>query len=236
VLTAIPQLQLGPAYEGGAKLKLGDRGQHILNLAGFYYDYKDLQNDVLLNPVMGAQTFNAGRARIYGLEAEATLHPSSNDTITGSVNLLHASYKEFLASVAAYTIGNAPATPTTTNLAGNRLPQTPRIVVTLGYDHVFHIGQAGTITASAFSRYKGDYYLDFYNYHDSRQSAHSQTDLSLEYRPENRKFSVQAFVRNLENYRSIAYAGNTVVPGVANIYNWQFTPPRTYGIRLGIDF
>jgi len=224
------------AYEGGAKLKLGDRGQHILNLAGFYYDYKDLQNDVLLNPVMGAQTFNAGRARIYGLEAEATLHPSSNDTITGSVNLLHASYKEFLASVAAYTIGNAPATPTTTNLAGNRLPQTPRIVVTLGYDHVFHIGQAGTVTASAFSRYKGDYYLDFYNYHDSRQSAHSQTDLSLEYRPENRKFSVQAFVRNLENYRSIAYAGNTVVPGVANIYNWQFTPPRTYGIRLGIDF
>lgn len=224
------------AYEGGAKLSFGERHQHSFNVAGFYYDYKDLQNDVLLNPVVGAQTFNAGSAKIYGIEAEANLRPTRHDTITVALHLLHAKYSSFTASVASYDIGNPPAAPATTNLAGNRLPQTPEVVVTLGYDHVFDLGNSGTITASAFSRYKGNYYLDFYNYNDSRQAGHTQTDLSLEYKPENKHFSVQAFVRNLENYRALAFAGNTVVPGVANIYNWQFAAPRTYGVRLGVDF
>ena len=43
-------------------------------------------------------------------------------------------------------------------------------------------------------------------------------------------------VRNIADYRSLAYAGNPVVPGVANIYNWQFSAPRTYGARLSVDF
>ena len=221
------------AYEGGAKLRLG---RHILNFAGFYYDYKDLQNDVLINPAIGAQTFNAGKAQIYGLEVETTLRLSDDDTITGSANLMHAKYTDFTASVASYDIGASSATPLTTNLKGNRLPQSPNVVITLGYDHIFRLGAAGTLTFSAFSRYKGDYYLDFYNYASSRQDARTQTDLSLEYKPQSKRFSVQAFVRNLEDYRSLAYAGNTVVPGVANIYNFQFTPPRTYGVRLGVDF
>ncbi|NBC36418.1 TonB-dependent receptor [Novosphingobium sp. FSY-8] len=221
------------AYEGGVKLKLG---QHILNFAGFYYDYKDLQNDVLLNPAIGAQTFNAGKARIYGLEIDSTLRITPNDTLTTSINLLHAKYVDFTASIASYNIGTAPTSPLTANLAGNRLPQTPNFVITLGYDHVFRLGGAGTLTFSAFTRYKGNYYLDFYNYASARQGERTQTDLSLEYKPANKRYSVQAFVRNLEDYRSMAYAGNTVVPGVANIYNFQFAAPRTYGVRLGVDF
>lgn len=221
------------AYEAGTKLTFG---RNTLNLAGFYYDYKDLQNDVLLNPAVGAQTFNAGKARIYGLEAETVLRPSSNDTITASASLLHAKYVTFLASVQSYNIGNAPTTPQTINLAGYRMPQAPNFVFTLGWDHVFDMGSAGTVTASAFTRYKGDYFLDFYNYNDSHQKERTQTDFSLEYKPENKRFSVQAFVRNIENYRSLAFSGNTVVPGVANIFNWQFSPPRTYGVRLGFDF
>ncbi|HET9629831.1 MAG TPA: TonB-dependent receptor, partial [Novosphingobium sp.] len=219
------------AYEAGAKYKFGP---NTLNLAGFYYDYKDLQNDVLLNPVTGAQTFNAGKAKIYGVEVETTLRPTSDDTITATANWLHANYGQFLASVNYY---NEPGnTAPTIDLAGRRLPQTPNWVLTLGYDHVFHLGSLGTLTASAFTRYKGDYFLDFYNYNDSHQSAHTQTDLSLEYKPENKRFGVQAFVRNLEDYRSAVFAQNIVVPGQANIYNWQFAPPRTYGVRLSVDF
>jgi iron complex outermembrane receptor protein len=221
------------AYEGGAKLKLGD---HILNFAGFYYDYKDLQNDVLLDPSVGGQTFNAGKAKIYGLEVDTTLRLSPDDTITGSLNLLHATYTDFIASVSPYNIGTGPSAPLTMNLAGRRLPQTPNLVLTLGYDHVFHLGSAGTLTASAFTRVKGDYYLDFYNYASSHQDMRTQSDLSVTYKPENKHFNLQAFVRNVENYRSLAYAGNTVVPGIANIYNFQFAPPRTYGVRLGVEF
>jgi len=222
------------AYEGGAKLRFA--GNNTLNVAGFYYDYKDLQNDVLLDAAIGAQTFNAGSATIYGVEVEANLHPTRADTVTLALNLMHATYDKFEASVAAYTNGVVPTTPVTVDLAGNRLPQAPNAIVSVGWDHVFDLGGSGTITASAFSRYKGNYYLDFYNYQDSKQIGHTQSDFSLEYKPANKHYSVQAFVRNIENYRLLAYAGNTVVTGVANTYNWQFTPPRTYGVRLGIDF
>jgi len=221
------------AYEAGAKVGFG---RSTVNVAGFYYDYKDLQNDVLLNPAIGAQTFNAGKAKIYGVELEATLRPTDNDTITASASLMHATYTQFTASVQSYDIGNSPTNPLTMNLAGNRLPQAPNYLLTLGWDHVFDLGGAGTVTASAYTRYKGDYFLDFYNYNDSHQKAHTQSDFSLEWKPENKHFAVMAFVRNIEDYRSLAYAGNTVVPGVANIYNWQFSAPRTYGARLSVDF
>jgi len=211
------------AYEGGAKLRLG---QHILNVAGFYYDYRDLQNDVLLNPAIGGQTFNAGKAKIYGMEVDTTLRISPDDVLTGSLNLMSATYSTFIASVSPYDIGTAPAAPLTMNLAGRRLPQTPNFVMTLGYDHTFHLGSSGALTFSAFTRIKGDYYLDFYNYFPGKQDMRTQSDLSLIYKPENKRFSVQGFVRNVE----------TVVPGIANIYNFQFAPPRTYGVRLGVDF
>ncbi len=222
------------AYEGGTKLSLGDRGQHTLNVAGFYYNYKDLQNDVLLNPQLGAQTFTAGGAKLYGVEVEANLRPTHDDTITASVNWLHATYSSFLASVNYY--GESGTYAPTVNLSGNRLPQAPGWLLTLGYDHTFQLGDAGTLTTSLYERYKGDYYLDFYNYNDSHQGGHTWTELSAEYKTANKHLTIQAYVRNLENYRSLVYAGNTVVPGQANIYNWGFSAPRTFGLRLGYNF
>ncbi|MEP6869261.1 MAG: TonB-dependent receptor, partial [Novosphingobium sp.] len=54
------------AFEGGWKQTFGDHGQHQFNLGGFYYDYKDLQVSVLLDTTVGGQTFNAGKAKIWG--------------------------------------------------------------------------------------------------------------------------------------------------------------------------
>ncbi|EGY02559.1 TonB-dependent receptor [Nitrospirillum viridazoti Y2] len=222
------------AYEGGVKLTRGDNSQYTLDVAGFYYDYKDLQNDVLLNPAAGAQTFNAGKATIYGIEVEGKARLTRDDTISASVNWLHATYDKFLGSVSYYNESGTEAP--TIDLSGNRLPQAPEWVLTLGYDHVFHLGTAGSLTASAYTRYKGDYYLDFYNYNDSHQVGHTETDLSVTYKPESKAYSVQLYVHNLEDYRSLAYAGNVVVPGQANIWNWQFGPPRTFGVRASADW
>ena len=221
------------ALEGGVKASFTGGNA---NLALFHYDYSDLQNDVLLNPAIGAQTFNAGKARIYGIEAATTLHATRNDTISASASVTHARYDDFIASVQSYNIGNAPATPVTMDLNGNRLPQAPEYVLTLGWDHLFRLPGGATITASATTRLKGDYFLDFYNYADSHQGAHTETDLGVIYRPANARFGVQLFVRNLEDYRALAYAGNVVVPGIANVFNWQFGAPRTYGARLSFDW
>lgn len=226
------------AYEGGAKLQFGERSQHIFNVAGFYYDYRDLQTDILLNPAFGAQTFNAGKATIWGVEAEAVFKLSPNDTFHANVNYLHAKYDTFLGSYAVMDPANPGRTALdagdVADLSGNRIAQTPEWVIALGYDRTFDLGSAGEITASVYSRFKSKYYAGA-NYHDAEQKAYTQTDLSLSYKPTGNLFSVQLFVRNLEDIRPLTYAGY-VAAAQDDIFNWQFGEPRTYGVRVTIDF
>ncbi|NCP18990.1 MAG: TonB-dependent receptor [Erythrobacter sp.] len=233
------------AYEAGAKVSFGPRSEHIVNFASFYYDYKDLQTAVLLNPAIGQQVFNAGAATIYGAEVEGTFELSPFDVFTFSVNYLHAEYDDLLASYAIFDTvtpdnnGLADLDPgpalVQPNLAGNNLPQSPEFTITAGYDHVFDLGNSGTLTASAYTRFKSEYFLDIFNYRSSRQQAFSQTDLSLKYEPVNERWSIQAFVRNLENEQPLAYAG-FVSAGPDDTFNFTFQPPRTYGVRVGVEF
>lgn len=227
------------AYEGGMKLNFGPGSRNQFNVTGFYYDYKDLQNDVLLNSALGAQTFNSGKATIWGVEAEAVINLSPNDRFTGTFNYLSAKYDQFIASYAVLNPADANQTGLLTidnpDLAGNRLVQTPKFVISLGYQHIFRLGSAGTLTADAFTRFKSDYYLTFFNFRDSLQKAYTQSDFSLEWRPESDKFGVQAFVRNIENIRPLTYAGYTAA-GPDDVFNFQFGTPRTYGVRVSVDF
>ncbi len=234
-------------YEVGTKLSFGEVRQHIFNLAAFYTDYKDLQVSVLIDNAKGGQIFNAGKSVIWGVEADAVIKLSESDTFTATLNYINAEYKDLLATVPVFCVG---CTPTVTaisdlnpdpviinqpNLAGNKPPITPTWTISLGYDKVFDLGDAGRLTASAFSIFKSSYFNDIFNFRDSRQKAFTQTDLSLMWEPESRQFSVRAFVRNLENTRPITYAGFTAA-GNDRIYNWQFAAPRTYGVQLGFDF
>ncbi len=236
------------AIEAGLKKSFGADGQHQFNLGAFHYDYKDLQVSVLLDTAVGGQTFNAGKAKIWGLEAAADIELDENNLFHASFNYLSAEYKQLLAQFNVYTVpgtgadvnGVGDLDPTTPgvqqpNFAGNRPPFSPKFIITVGYDHIFNLGSAGKLTASANTTFKSSYFTDFYNYRDGTQQALTQTDLSLTYKPENEKFSVQAFVRNLENTRALTY-GSFVSAGPDDIYNWQFGSPRTYGIRVSVDF
>ncbi|MDT0506749.1 TonB-dependent receptor [Novosphingobium sp. MMS21-SN21R] len=236
------------AYELGWKQSFGESSQHQFNLGGFYYDYRDLQVSVLLDTTVGGQTFNAGKAKIWGVEASADFKLSDNDTFSASFNYLNAEYKDLKAQFNVYTVpgtgadvnGVGDLDPTKPgvqqpNFAGNRPPFSPEFVITVGYDHVFNLGGAGSVTAAAFTTFKSSYFTDFYNYRDGQQKAFTQTDLSLTYKPESDKFSVVAFVKNLENTRALTY-GSFVSAGPDDIYNWQFGTPRTYGVRFSVDF
>jgi len=233
------------AYELGAKLNFGSYGENLINGNVFYYDYKDLQTPVLLDPSVGQQVFNAGAATIWGVELETAIELSPNDFFTASFNYLNAQYDELLASYAIFDTVNpgnngladldpGPAL-VQPDLSGNKLPQSPAFTITMGYDHIFDLGNAGTLTASAFTRFKGEYFLNSFNYRSTRQEAFSQTDLSVKYQPLNEAFSIQAFVRNIEDEQPLAYA-NFISAGPDDNFDFQFGAPRTYGVRIGIDF
>lgn len=240
------------AYETGIKRSFGTGGANFVNLSGFYYDYKDLQASVLLDNSIGGQVFNAGKARIWGIELDSSIRVLENGRFTASVNYLNAKYEDFLASYAVYCASStlpggcvtglgdldtdSTAAPVVQpNLAGNRPPQSPRWVIAAGYEHRFDLGNAGSLTPSVFSRYKSSYFVDIFNFNDSRQKAFFQTDASIEWRSPDDKFGVQAFVRNIEDNQPLTYASFTAA-GNDDIYIWQFGTPRTYGVRLNFDF
>lgn len=235
------------AYELGTKLQFGERGQHIFDLTGFYYDYKDLQTSVLLNAAVGAQTFNAGSATVYGIEAQSTFALSPNDHFNASVNYLHTKYDDLLISVPVISVsgstlqtigdlgGGVNGAIVQPSLAGTKLPNSPAVTIYFSYEHVFELGSAGTVTANAGTRFKSAFFLDPFNYRDERQTAFTQSDINISYQPPSERFSIQGFVQNLENYRPLTYAAFTIA-GPAQLFRWSFGTPRTYGVRVTTKF
>lgn len=246
------------AYEGGLKKKFGDHGQHFINLTGFYYDYTGLQVNVLLSSAEGGRTFNAGKATIWGAEAETQYTIAPNTHFNASINYLNAELKQLSALYNVYCVpiseggpGNCK-TPTGDDLtsvgdldpntpgiqapsyAGHTPAYSPKWILTGSLDHSWDIASKGTLTARISTTYKTTYFTTFLNYPDSAQKPFSSTDLSLEYQGFN-GVTVSAYVRNLEDYRPLTQA-YYLAAATDDIYNWEFGTPRTYGVRIGYKF
>lgn len=84
------------AFELGSKNRFfGNTLQ--LNLSAFYNKYRDLQESrqIIVGGTTLQTTFNAARARSYGLEAEAIWEPTPELTLGANLSLLDAKYSEF---------------------------------------------------------------------------------------------------------------------------------------------
>jgi iron complex outermembrane receptor protein len=221
------------AYEIGSKNEFENS---LFNTSVYYYDYDDLQANVLLDTAIGGQIFNAGKAEIWGIEAEYSIYFTENDTLTLTANYLSAEYKEFVGlEEAIQCVGGCDANTVTSDASGNTMPNAPEWILTIGYDHVFNVGE-GSLIAGIFSRYKDEYYNHIQNYADSEQDSYTQTDISLEYVTGNGAWSVLAYARNLEDERPINYM-NFISAGPSNDdFNWGFGPPSTYGLRVSFYF
>jgi iron complex outermembrane recepter protein len=236
------------AVEVGLKKNFGASGQHYVNVSAFSYDYADLQVSALLNPAVGGQTFNAGKATIYGLDVESGFKLTRDDALTATLNLLHAKFDQFLGIYDIYCVPAAtckastvadldPNTPGVQqpNLAGNTPANSPKLVATLGYDHTFRWGNGAALKLSLFERYKSSYYTDFYNYRDAQQKAYNQTDVNVEYKTPRGHYTIQGYVQNLENYRPLINA-YYIAAGPDRIFNFWYGQPRIYGLRLGVNY
>lgn len=217
------------AYELGSKNRFLDNRLEF-NAAAFHYDYSNLQVDSFLNTTVGHYTANAGQGSYNGVETDLVFDVTPHDTIHSSANWLDARYDVFN-TVETGINGNAVPV----NLAGNHPPQAPKWTLALDYQHEFDLGSTGSLTFDAYSRYKSAYYLTSYNRVGDRQEGYSQTDLSLTYRPEDRQYSLQLYVHNLENYMPYNFSSYTAGPPI-NLYNYAFGAPQTYGVQANIEF
>lgn len=212
------------AYEAGIKARLLDNRLRF-NLAGFYYDYRDLQ----LTKLVGLLSIltNAAKARIYGLELETEYRPDDTVRLFFNGSWLHARFADFT--------NTDPGRPGLglLDLEGNKMPQAPDFSFTGGIDLHIPVGN-GSITPSAEVQYSSRIYFDEFNSRAISQAPFAKVNLSARYNL-NSGFSITAFVKNLTNRKTLATAYQSSSRLGYNI-NGFLEAPRTYGVRLGYQF
>lgn len=201
----------------------------------FYENYKGYQASLSTCPtcntaVAGIQ--NAGAARIKGVETslDALLGPVGK--LNFSANYLSAVFTDFNATLQQYSpTGSLAVIPF--NLAGNALIQSPRWSMSGGFEHVWDLSNTGLFTAHIQTSFRTAQYFSNYNFEDSRQAPYTVSDAFLQYTASESRYSVQAYVHNLENSQ---YYTNAAESGTMHGYQYTFGAPRTYGIQLTAYF
>ncbi|UUR09361.1 TonB-dependent receptor [Sphingomonas glaciei] len=239
------------AYTLGAKNRFLDNRLQV-NLEAFYWNYRDQQisyvGPIEATPGNFAQagvTVNAGKARMYGAEAELLLRATPRDTFGATVQYLNSRYQSLvynaistngspLITSCAVTNDTRTATPPIrlfiVDCSGKPSVYSPKWTANLSYEHRFSVGSDYELVAGARSRLESSAWLNL-DYLDYQKRGGSRTsDAYLNFSAPGNRWSVGAFVNNIED--STVYAGGLTRP-IINATLLTLRPPRTYGIRVG---
>jgi iron complex outermembrane receptor protein len=207
------------SYEAGLKLRLADR-RITLNLAGFYYDYRD-QQFINVNPASGAQDlFNIPKSRIFGGEAELTARVSDGFLLHAGLGLLSTKILE--------------GTLSGIDVAGHKLANAPSLSLNVGPDITLAKGKFGTISLHPSIAYQSSQYFEVINEPILKQKGYALLDGHLDYETANGRISASAWVKNAAQQFYFTSRVD-LLAGFGFIYNHIGTP-RTYGGTLGYKF
>ena len=108
----------------------------------------------------------------------------------------------------------------------------PKQTMQFGLAYDVALGRAGTLTPEFQTYYNSGYILTDLTPDYGNNAAYWKTDLRLTYRTLDGKFSLQAFVNNVENNAIITRA----VYGNHRSLLVTYAPPRSYGLNASVRF
>ena len=210
------------AYEVGVKSELLDRRLR-LNASAFWYDYKDIQVQI----VQGSSTFtqNAASARIRGIDLELQAALGERFTVSGNLAYTDGEYRDY-ENAGSYGLGVGPLL--TIDASGNDTVRTPDLSGSLTLDYRMPIS-TGTLLSSLTVAQNGKFYWAADN--ERKEDAYTLVNASVRWLSSEEKYSVTVWGKNLtdEEYRSMlseSSYGDLTRQG----------DPRTYGVTLGVSF
>lgn len=210
------------AYEIGMKTELFDR-RAVFNIAGFYYDYKDIQLTIVSADSTGNLILvveNAGTARMIGAEAEFQARPTEFISFDGAVGYLDAEYREL--------------NPGATIAATNRLVKTPKVTASLGVNIDMPISSRWTATLRGDWSYRGAHFNDAPNTPILRQEAVSLFNARLSLIDDVAGWNIAFFGTNLSNERYIT-SGLSALTSFGTVEG-VFASPRRWGVSVEKSF
>jgi iron complex outermembrane receptor protein len=212
------------AYTFGVKSRLpGDTLQ--INDEVFYYTYDNLIASAYNTVTNSNLSFNVDKAEIYGNQLDLIWLPTDKDRLNLSVGYLHARTTDFQVPPNTITWNGR------TSFDGYQMQYAPDWTVSAGYSHDFMVG-AGYLRAALSTRYESSFYADFSHTPGGKQDGYTKSDAALTYVADEGRWSVGAWVRNIENEAVIAAtAGGSNFPPLPEGATAFLEAPRTYGLR-----
>lgn len=226
-ITTTDDIRFGPEnvtnYEAGLRTRLLD-DRLIVNLTGYYMDYKDLQVLQFLGTFAGMGITNAGVATIQGAELDVQARPFSWLNLSGGAAYTDAVYDRFDSGTGG-------------SYAGQQITNTPKFTGFVAFDARFAVAGGADLVVQGDYSYQSRIYFD-----DDRTVAAGLAYASdghgmLNGRvgvitPNNLEFYV--FGDNLTDERALRnrMSDNLDLGLVLDTY----APPRRFGTRLGYKF
>ena len=220
-------------YEGGAKGNfMGGRA----SLSGdvFYSDYKNFQARVGggTTGVAGGSfpVVNAGKLRIWGIEAEASVRPVQPWSVRATLGYLNARYVRF------DDARRAPAfscNPTGTQITC-KPAFAPPITLTLASDYAIPLGHSGTLTLGGDARRVGHEYLSVDNRPGLYENGYWLVNAFVQWDAPGGHLYVRGGVKNLT--KTIYLTDAQEFSSVGNIQTAYYGDPRTWSGTVGFRF
>ncbi len=223
------------ATELGLKMELLERRLR-LNLAAFHTDYKDIQ----LNSQQGISPtlVNAGDARIYGLEAEATAVFGGGFSFTGALGYTDAEYTRLGTDIepvidngALLTLDSCPLRLSDPDDACD-LPKTPEYKVYLGPQYRAALGGGGSLTFNADWTYTAELFNDLGNEELLKRDATHIVNASVTFGAADDRWQLSIGGTNLTDERYIVTGQNQ---GGVQVIDAVYSRPREYFVTLRVN-
>jgi iron complex outermembrane recepter protein len=207
------------SYEAGFKSQFWDR-KITLNLAGFYYDYRNMQV-INSDPGTAAQTLqNIDKSNIYGAEAELRVRLSNRFALNAGLGLVSAKVGRGVVSGV--------------DLSGNKLLTAPSLTFNTAFDITIAQGRFGALTIHPEMAYQSSQYFEIFNVARLQQNGYAVFGGHLDWESANGSFNASAWARNLGNKSYFTTRGD-LLSGFGFDYN-HLGDPRTYGVTFGVTF
>jgi len=210
------------SYEIGSKSRLLDN-RLALNLAAFYIDWKDIQQDVVL-PQSGFDfETNVGKAKSYGLEAEARLRVTDDLTLNAAFGLTRATFAEDVPALGSDGNGVLNARK------GDWVQGVPRSSARLGFEYRFYPMPEAQAFVRANGQWTGPSHGTFVRAQkDYLRPSYVTADASAGVTW--KRWELSLFVKNLTNNHRIIQQ-----PSIQSVNQALYLRPRTIGVTVAYE-
>jgi iron complex outermembrane receptor protein len=223
------------SYEIGFKSDLFERRLRF-NLAGFYYDYTDLQ----VQDVEGNNTVvrNAATAVIKGVELDTTTLITPALRLEIGATYLDSQFQDTCLADPKHPLPQPAAgctEPNQQNLDGFQLPRAPEFKVSVGAQYTFALANAAQVILRGDYTRQSRVYFSAFEVEELSQDSYDWMKARAVYVEPQGRWEVAAFIDNITDEEVISNA-TYIADIVDSTITGNMAPPRTYGAEFKYQF